>query len=77
MIMRQGMALVLAGLSLGIVGALALNHVISALLFAVEPTDPVTFLAVSLVLLGVAAAACFVPARRATSIDPLMALRSD
>ncbi len=77
MVMRQGMSFVLAGLSVGVAGALLLGRLMSSLLFAVEPTDPTTFLAVALVLLVVAAAACFVPARRVTSIDPMLALRSE
>lgn len=77
MVLQQGMKLVLIGLVAGIVGALALTHLMSRLLFAVEPTDPLTFLAVSAVLAAVAAIACVVPARRATMIDPLQALRSE
>ena len=77
MVMREGMSFVLVGLSVGLVGALLLGQLMSALLFAVEPTDPITFLAVALVLIAVAAAACFVPARRVTSIDPMLALRSE
>jgi putative ABC transport system permease protein len=77
MVMRQGMSFVLVGLSVGLVGALLLGRLMSSLLFAVEPTDPITFLAVALVLIAVAAGACFVPARRVTSIDPMLALRSE
>jgi putative ABC transport system permease protein len=77
MVMRQGMSFVLLGLSVGVVGALLLGRLMSSLLFAIEPTDPITFLAVALVLIAVAAAACFVPARRVTSIDPMTALRSE
>ena len=77
MIMRQGMGMVLAGLALGVIGALLLTRVLSALLFAVEPTDPLTYIAVSLVLAGVAGISCFVPARKVTSIDPMIALRSE
>jgi putative ABC transport system permease protein len=77
MVMRQGMSFVLAGLSVGVAGALLLGRLMSSLLYEVEPTDPTTFLAVALVLLVVAAAACFVPARRVTSIDPMLALRSE
>lgn len=77
MVMRQGMSFVLVGISVGVVGALLLGRLMSSLLFAVEPTDPITFLAVALVLIAVAAAACFVPARRVTSIDPMLALRSE
>ena len=77
LVLRQGLALVLVGLALGFVGALALRHVMSGLLFAVEPSDPLTWLAVSLCLAFVAALACLVPARRVTLIDPLQALRSE
>jgi putative ABC transport system permease protein len=77
MVMRQGMAFVFIGLSVGVAGALLLGRLMSALLYAVEPTDPITFLAVGSVLTAVAAAACFVPARRVTSIDPMLALRSE
>jgi len=77
MVLRQGLALVALGLALGFAGALALRRVMSRLLFAVEPGDPLTWLAVSLALVAVAALACFVPARRVTVIDPLQALRSE
>ncbi|MCI0351208.1 MAG: ABC transporter permease [Acidobacteriales bacterium] len=77
LVLRQGLALVLIGLALGVAGAFALTRLMSTLLFAVEPTDPLTWLAVALVLAAVAALACFVPARRATLIDPLTALRSE
>jgi ABC-type antimicrobial peptide transport system permease subunit len=77
LVMKQGMLLVVVGLALGITGALALTHLMRTLLFSTEPTDPVTFLAVAFVLLAVAATACFMPARRVTAIDPMLALRSD
>jgi predicted permease len=77
MVMRQGMSLVIIGLAIGVGSALALTGVMSALLFSVEPHDPITFIAVSLVLMAVAAVACFVPARRVTTIDPMLALRSE
>jgi predicted permease len=77
MVIGQGMSFVLVGLSIGVAGALLLGRLMSALLFAVQPTDPLTFVAVSAVLVVVAAAACFVPARRVTSIDPMIALRSE
>ena len=77
MVMREGMSYVVVGLSVGLGGALLLGRLMSSLLFAVEPTDPLTFLIVALVLIAVAATACFVPARRVTSIDPMLALRSE
>jgi putative ABC transport system permease protein len=77
LVSRQGMALVLIGLAIGTAGALALTRMMTALLFAIEPTDPLTFLAVSLVLATAAAFACYVPARRVTTIDPMLALRAE
>jgi putative ABC transport system permease protein len=77
MVVRQGMTLVVIGLALGTAGALVLTQLMSSLLFAIEPTDPLTFLAVSVVLAATAAIACFVPARRVTLIDPMLALRSE
>ena len=77
MVMRQGMFFVMIGLTAGFAGALLLGRLMSALLYAVAPTDPITFAAVGAVLLCVAAAACFIPARRVTSIDPMLALRSE
>ncbi len=77
MILRQGMALVAAGLAAGLVAALAFGGVMRDFLFEVRPGDPLTLAAVSIVLLAAAAAACLVPARRATEIEPTIALRSD
>jgi putative ABC transport system permease protein len=75
MVLRQAALLVLPGLALGMIGALALTRLMTGLLFGVEPTDPFTFAAVSLLLLAVAAVACLIPARRATEIHPMVALR--
>ncbi|MEK6299641.1 MAG: ABC transporter permease [Acidobacteriota bacterium] len=77
MVMRQGMTLVVAGIVVGVAGALALAQLMSALLFSVGPSDPLTFLAVAVVLIAVAAVSCFLPARRVTTIDPMIALRSE
>jgi putative ABC transport system permease protein len=76
MVLRQGMTLVGAGLALGFVGAHLLAGMMSRLLFEVRATDPPTFLAMSVILAAVAAAACFVPARRVTAVDPMLALRA-
>jgi ABC-type antimicrobial peptide transport system permease subunit len=75
MILRQGLQLALAGAAVGIVCALAITHLMGGLLFEVRPTDPLTFAGVALLLIGVALFACYIPARRAISIDPLAALR--
>ncbi|MEO5897212.1 MAG: ABC transporter permease [Vicinamibacterales bacterium] len=75
LVLRQGLTLVVIGLAIGMAGALVLTRVMTTLLFGVEPTDALTFLAVSMVLVGVAAVACLVPARRAASVDPMVALR--
>jgi putative ABC transport system permease protein len=75
MVLRQGLQLVLIGLAFGCAGALVLAQVLSTMLFGVQPTDGVTFVAVAMVLTAVAAIACLVPARRAASVDPMVALR--
>jgi len=75
LVLRNGMSLVLIGAVLGVAGAFATTRVMSSLLFGVAPTDLATFTAVVVVLVGVAFVACYIPARRATKIDPLVALR--
>jgi len=77
MILRQGMALALVGVGLGLLGAFALTHVVKSFLFGVTPTDPTTFVGVAAVLAGAAFAACYLPARRAAQVDPLRALRTE
>jgi predicted permease len=76
-IVREGMTLALAGVLLGAVGAFAATRTIESLLFGVAPTDPLTFGAVSGLLLAVAFVASYIPSRRALRIDPLTALRGD
>ncbi|HUU33657.1 MAG TPA: FtsX-like permease family protein, partial [Vicinamibacterales bacterium] len=75
LVMRQGITLALVGLGLGLAGAVAVSRVVATLLFGVSPTDPLVFAGVPVLLLLVAAAASYVPARRAVGIDPLVALR--
>ena len=77
MIVRQGLAAAAVGLTLGLMGAVALGRVLTRLLYGVTPTDGPTFIAVTAVLLVVTLAACLVPARRAVRVDPLEALRSE
>ncbi|HEX2456602.1 MAG TPA: ABC transporter permease [Vicinamibacterales bacterium] len=74
---RDGMVLALVGVAIGVVVALASARVLSAFLFGVDPTDPMTFAAVSIVLLAVALLASYVPSRRALKVDPIVALRSE
>jgi len=75
LVVRQGMALVVVGVLLGVVAAIGLTRVMSSLLFGVTAKDPLTFVAVAAVLTVVAFIACYLPARRATKVDPLVALR--
>ena len=74
LILRQGMGLTLAGLFIGLFGAVATASLLGNFLFGVKPTDPASFAAVALLLAGVAALACYIPARRATRVDLLVAL---
>ncbi len=76
MLMRQGLTMTAVGTAIGIAGALALTRVIAGLLFGVGAADPVTFAVIPLLLAAVAVAACYIPARRATRVDPMRALRS-
>jgi ABC-type antimicrobial peptide transport system permease subunit len=77
LVVRQGMTMTLIGLALELAGAFSISRVLRGLLHAVSPNDPLTFVAVSIVLLVVALLVCFVPARRATRVDPIIALRAE
>ncbi|HST19679.1 MAG TPA: ABC transporter permease [Blastocatellia bacterium] len=75
LVMKQAVSLTLIGLIIGLAGAFAISRALSSLLFKVSATDPATFAIISLILAGVALGASFVPARRATKVDPMVALR--
>ena len=75
LIVRQGMTLVLGGLVAGVAGALGMARLLTNLLFGVDSTDPVTFAATIFLMTAVALLACWIPARRATKVDPLVTLR--
>jgi predicted permease len=74
-VLRQGLGLAIAGAAVGLLGALIVSHLMAGVLYGVRPTDPLTFAAVALLLIGVALLACYIPARRAIRVDPLEALR--
>jgi predicted permease len=75
MILGQGLRTIFIGVAIGIAGSLALTRTVESLLFGVTATDPLTFGGVTLLLVGAALLACFIPARRATKVDPMVALR--
>jgi putative ABC transport system permease protein len=77
LILRQGMSLVLSGIVLGVLASIALTRLLTSYLFQVKPMDPFTLITVSLVLIGAALAACSLPAHRATTVDPVVALRHE
>jgi putative ABC transport system permease protein len=75
LVLGNASKLALAGVAVGMVAALGLTRFLSSLLFDVKPTDPLTFIAVAALLGGVALLASYIPARRATKVDPMVALR--
>jgi len=75
LILAHGAKLILLGVAIGIAASLGLTRLLAALLFGVSARDPLTFTVVSVVLAVVALAACYIPARRATRVDPIVALR--
>jgi ABC-type antimicrobial peptide transport system permease subunit len=77
MALGEGMLLVAVGLGVGLIGAAIVTRFLRSMLFSVTATDPLTFASIALLLAAVALLACFIPAQRATQVDPLVALRED
>jgi putative ABC transport system permease protein len=77
MVLRQGLGLAIAGAAVGVVGAVVVSHLMAGLLYGVRPTDPLTFASVAILLIAVALLACYIPARRALRVDPVIALRHE
>jgi len=76
-VLGQGLRLALTGAVVGVICAINLSHLMTNLLYGVRPTDPMTFAGVALLFLGVALVACYIPARRAMKVDPMVALRCE
>ena len=77
LVVNQGMLFVGSGVAAGLIGSIGLTRLMSALLFGVSPTDAGTFTSVAILLAGIAFLACWIPARRATRVDPIIALRTE
>jgi len=77
LILRQGLALATAGAAIGLICALIVAHLMASVLYDIRPADPLTFAGVALVFVFVALVACYLPARRATKVDPMVALRCE
>jgi len=77
LVIRQGLSLTLAGIIIGVAGAYVVTRLIASLLFGVAPADPITFVAVAATFVAVACMASYLPARRAASVDPIIAMRAE
>ena len=77
LVLRQAAKLVLAGTAIGVILGLALSRVLKNLIYEVSPADPLTFTAVGFLVIAIAVLACYIPARKATKADPMIALRAE
>jgi putative ABC transport system permease protein len=77
MVMRHGLRLAIAGAVVGLVGAAVVSQLMAGVLYGIKSTDPLTFVSVALLLIAVALLACYLPARRAVRVDPMIALRHE
>ena len=75
--LRQGLRLAVTGAAVGFIGALLVSHMMAGLLYGIRPSDPLTFAGVTALFVAVALFACYMPARRATQVDPVVALRHE